>query len=115
MEKDPCYCSEPLLSFGYRTRGIYINYLKRWRRFYPAGRMLILNFDDWITQPEDAYLRVCDFLGIRRASLNKYRAYNVNEHSFAPIDPCVRQELAEFFRPYNLTLSEYLGMGFDWR
>ncbi|GLQ87929.1 hypothetical protein GCM10007898_14970 [Dyella flagellata] len=115
MEKDPNYCSKALLSFGYKTRGIYIRYIQHWRRWYPDSDMLILNFDEWIKQPDDAYAKICDFLGIRRWALGRYAAYNVNEHAFPEIPSDVRRELAAFFEPHNQALYEYLKTDFCWQ
>jgi Sulfotransferase domain len=115
MERDPRYCSKALLSFGYKTRGMYINYVRRWRQYYPESDLLILNFDDWRCRPAEVYARICEFLQISRVALGDYAAYNVNEHSFPDIDPRVRRSLGEFFRPYNQALYADLRTDFNWQ
>lgn len=115
MERNPNYCSQKLLSFGYKTRGIYADYLRRWRQHFDAGEMLVLNFDDWSRNPAETYARICDFLGLRRRPLATYAAYNVNEHAFPDVAPQTRRQLAEFFEPHNRALYDLVGTDFGWQ
>jgi len=115
MERDPTYCSHKLLSFGYSTRGIYVDYLRRWRQHFGPDEMLVLNFDDWVREPATTYARICDFVGLDRIPLAAYAAYNVNEHAFPEIVPRTRRQLADFFAPRNHALYDLLGTDFGWQ
>ncbi len=114
MQEDPNYCSEKLLGLGYRTRGIYVEYVRGWLQHFSDDELLVLNFDDWIRDPNEVYARICDFLGLQRISLAAYSARNVNEHVFPELDQRTRDQLREFFVPHNRALYELLGTEFDW-
>jgi hypothetical protein len=115
MERDPNYCSSNVLSFGYKTRGLYVDYLRRWRQHFDADEMLVLDFEDWKRNPADTYARICDFLKLRRTPIADFTAYNVNAHVFPEVVPQTRRQLAEFFEPHNRELYRLLGTDFGWR
>jgi hypothetical protein len=114
MEREPNYCSEPLLSFGYRTRGIYIDFIKRWREYYPDPSILVLNFDEWSRSPQRVFARICEFLGLGSFELPEYPAINVGGPAEEAMSSKVRESLAVFYKPHNEALYAYLGTDFGW-
>jgi hypothetical protein len=56
--------------------------------------------------------RCFKFLGLPDYQLPEYRIFNAN--SYGAIEESTRRTLADYFRPYNQKLEEYLGMEFNW-
>ena len=102
---------------GYLYRGIYVDQLLRWRRFFPEERMLVLKSEDLFVRTPEVLKLVLDFLGLpdwefeaRKKTREKRNEGNYERR----IDPVVRERLERFFGPYNKRLYEYLGVDFGW-
>ena len=97
---------------GYVTYSLYLYFLKEWLTVFPREQILILKSEDLFFNPATTLKRVYDFLGLPDSPQAKYRNYNPG--SYPPISDNLRRQLAEFFRPYNRQLEDYLGMKFNW-
>ena len=97
---------------GYVTYSIYLYFLKEWLTVFPRGQILILKSEDLFFNPATTLKRVYDFLGLPDSPQTEYRNYNPG--SYPQISDHLRRQLAEFFRPYNRQLEDYLGMKFNW-
>ena len=51
-------------SYDHRGRCLYAAHLERWRGHFPAERMLILFYEDWLQRPRDVLSRVWRHLGL---------------------------------------------------
>ena len=51
-------------SFHYRNRGYYARQLRRYLELFPREQMLILLYDDMVTDCPGALRRICEFLGV---------------------------------------------------
>jgi len=110
--------------FSYLTRGIYVDQLEYWMSFYPREQFLILKTEDLYSKPASVMQITLEFLGVPpdQIDTNKvYKKYKVPSPTGfkmkdeAPkMDPGLRGELVEYFRPYNARLSEFLGRDFEW-
>ena len=56
--------------------------------------------------------RVFSFLDL--PCLSEKQDYPIDKHDNPPMDPLLREKLADFFRPYNQQLEEFLNMKFNW-
>lgn len=112
LRHDPTYYHFAHDQFTYRARGRYIEHLATWLDTFPSQQVLILRAEDMYADPGGVFQDVQRFLGIRHYVDVDLRTYN--ERSKPPIDPKTRDELAEYYRPYNLALSERLGRDFGW-
>jgi tetratricopeptide (TPR) repeat protein len=91
---------------------LYVYQLKIWMSIFPREQFLILKSEDLFYHPE-ATMKLCfEFLGLPDYRLSEYRNFNPN--SYPAIDNSIRQTLADYFRPYNQKLEEYLDMEFNW-
>jgi hypothetical protein len=75
-------------------------------------QILILKSEDLFTHPEQTMADVYRFLGLPDHPFPHY--WNANPNQYPPITASLRQQLAEFFKPYNEQLEDYLGRKFDW-
>lgn len=101
-----------LVKFGYLNRGRYALELEHWLRFFPREQMLILNFDAWKREPEQAAARVTEFLGLPP---HPYQARRSNRGVYPePMPADCREFLTEFYRPWNRQLFDLLGEDWGW-
>jgi hypothetical protein len=112
LEKGEIAFSDHHYKFGYQFRGIYVDRLELWHRYFPPERLLILRSEDLYENPPAVLDQVIDFLGLSPWKLTEFRAYN--QKPYQPIRPETRCKLAEYFAPHNERLYEYLGRDFDW-
>jgi len=110
---EPHYRSYPLEKFSYLTRGVYIDQLLAWRKFYPAGQMLVLRSEDLFDDPAGTYRRVLEFLGLPPHELKSAKRYNYHG-DYSAMTPDTRQRLRDYFQPHNRRLCEYLGWERAW-
>src|SRR5436853_3999731 len=122
MLEDENYYSHSYRHFSYLTRGIYINQLQNWMRYYPREQFLILRSEDLYSNPATVLKQALEFLGASVGELNKefknYRRPSKKgyRNKVVPpkLDPKMREYLVEYFRPHNARLYEYLNVNFDW-
>jgi len=113
MEADEHYFSYNYWHFGYLERGIYIKQLPRWFEAFPKEQILVLSSEEYRSDPERILREVEAFLGIPHMERPPKEEYNVGQYP-AQMAPETRARLAEFFRPYNQQLYEFLGRDFGW-
>ena len=105
-----------LTQIGYRhpnnlLGSLYIYKLKRWLQLFPQEQILVLQSEELYNQPETVMKQVFDFLEIPPHYIEEYRKVNVG--SYTPISKKLRQELLEYFQPYNQKLGDFLNRKFN--
>jgi len=96
--------------FAYKSRGIYVEQLKRWLDYFPREQILVFSFEEFYSDPRRAMRKAFEFLGLRNYQWDT--GYTV--HSYPEMAEETRKQLAEYFRPYNQELEQLLGQKFDW-
>jgi Sulfotransferase domain len=102
--------------YGYLSRGIYVDRLLRWTKFFNKEQLLVLQSEDFFENPQETLQRAFDFLGLpewelEASKLGKKRNAGSYEEG---IDPTTRRRLEEYFEPHNQRLYEFLGVDFGW-
>ena len=64
--------------WAYRERGFYGQQLQRWLAHFPAEQVLILFYEEWLTEPDRVLARVCRHLGIDDVQLPRVTRENVS-------------------------------------
>ena len=102
---------------GYLSRGIYVDQLLRWRRFFGKEQMLVLKSEELFGRAPETLKLVLDFLelpewepGAWEETPEKRNQGNYERR----MDPATRQRLERFFEPHNRRLYEYLGVDLGW-
>lgn len=103
--------------FSYLSRGIYVDQLLRWSKFYSEEQMLVLKSEDFYERTIDTLKLIQDFLHLPEwqpepSMLLKGQIKRQNR--YPQMNPATRQQLEEFFEPHNRRLYEYLGMDLGW-
>jgi Sulfotransferase domain len=99
----------------YLSKGVYVDHLLRWSKFFSEEQMLVLKSEDFFGDPVETLKIVLDFLGLPEwepepAQLQKKR----NTRDYEKMNPKTRRRLEKFFEPHNKRLYAYLGVDFGW-
>ena len=103
---------------GYIARGIYVDQLERWHRFFEREQLLVLKSEDFFKGLDEVVGRVLVFLGLPqpKVPLTKLVPVEVATRGYYPqqMSPETRERLRDYFEPHNQRLYEYLGTDFGW-
>ncbi len=97
---------------AYVTRGQYIDQLELLERELGRDRMLVIDAQDFWTEPEEQWTDVLDFLGLPPSDVAFERH---NARSRAPMDDALRTKLEAHFLPYDDRLATWWGRTPSWR
>jgi len=110
---DPFYYADSYFTYSYFEHGIYVDKIKHWMEVFPKEQFLIIQSEEFFSDPSKIYNQVLDFLGVENFELDTYRTYGkVNKNR--KIDSIFYNELLDYFKPHNQRLYELLGREFDW-
>jgi hypothetical protein len=110
--RDEDYHSAVHQSRSYLARGIYVDQLARWYRFFDRQQILILKSEDLNAYPTEALGQVSEFLDLPSWQPDGYTKYHLADYD--PMDPGTRERLVAYFRDHNRRLYELLGRDFSW-
>jgi len=97
---------------SYLFRSIYLYDIKRWAEFYSLKNILFIKSEDLFKDPLSTVNSVIEFLGLKK--LDKIDTKEDNKKYDTSIKSELRNELNDFFKPYNEKLYEYIGKDFGW-
>jgi sulfotransferase family protein len=110
--------------YAYLSRGIYVDQLQQWMSFFPKEQFLILKSEDLYSDPVSTVKQTLEFLGVPGSMLNEKKEFKQyreptprgykNKEKPPKMDPEVRKDLIEYFKPHNVRLYEFLGRNFGW-
>jgi hypothetical protein len=114
--KDEHYQSYVYRHHSYLTRGIYVDQLQAWMRFFSREQFLILKSENLYTDPAAVVKEVYSFLDlpITEFSSGKKEYKQLNNTNYSKMDAALRTRLIEYFRPHNARLYDFLGVNFAW-
>ena len=113
MLEDEHYTSFNYRHFSYLSRGIYVDQLLRWSKFYSQEQMLVLKSEDLFERTLETLKLVLDFLGLFDWEPEAVEIRNKGRYG-QEMNPATRRRLEEYFEPHNRRLYEYLGVDFGW-
>lgn len=110
---DESYRSINFRRYSYLSRGIYVDQLEEWHRYFDPEQLLILESQDFFDRPSETLDLVVRFLGLPELAIEISGGRNEGGYS-NPIDSETRRWLQEYYEPHNKRLYEYLGVDFGW-
>ncbi len=114
MRRDEFFKSPELVWHSYKKRGIYVEQLKRYWRYFDKDQLLIVNSDAIFNDPRAALKRIFTFLGVDPdVEIRNLAAENVGGNR-TDVPLSVYAYLDAFFAPYNEELYEHIQQDFGW-
>jgi len=99
--------------YSYLARGIYVNQLREWHKFFDREQLLVLKSEDFFSNQSDTFERVLNFLGLPQWQPDAMVARNTGGYK-ERMNPETRERLQAYFEPHNRRLYEYLGRDLGW-
>ena len=99
--------------YSYLARGIYVDQLKEWHRYFDREQLLILKSEDFFANPSETVDLVLEFLDLPERDFELEGKRNEGGYS-EPMAADTRQWLRDYYEPHNKRLYEYLGRDFGW-
>jgi hypothetical protein len=112
--EDPCL---QFREYSYVARGIYIDQLRVWERFYPRSRLLVVKSEDLYERPAETYRQILTFLELPAWEPDRFPNYDRmwgNQKPKVSILEESREWLADRFDSHNQRLYEWLGRDLGW-
>jgi len=102
--------------FSYLARGIYVDQLQHWMRYFPREQFLILNSEDFYADPASGLKQALEFVNLPTIGLKvqKEEYEQLNATKPPKMAEEVRRRLKDYFEPHNARLAEFLGRDFSW-
>ena len=98
--------------FTYLSKGVYINQLLTWGKFFNLDSILIIDLENLRADPQKTMLMVTRFLNLSDFQFNEFPKYNPIRYTV--MEPDTRTLLQNYFDPYNKRLYSLIGTDFGW-
>ena len=96
MIKDPDYLPLHYKEHSYLARGVYVDQLENWFKYYDRRQFLILATEDFRKNSQRTMDYVFDFLGVRPFQVENLSDLNVGDYK--PMNEDTRKFLVEYFK-----------------
>lgn len=113
MQSDDYYTADSFRFFSYKARGVYVDQLDTWTKLFPRERLLVLQMERLMREPQATMDRVTEFLGVPRWDGFVHKTENVGGYK-SPMSDAMRGKLRDYFKPHNERLWNWLGERWDW-
>jgi hypothetical protein len=111
---DESYTDSTHQRFSYKQRGIYIEQLNRYWKYFDPENLLVLNSDNFFADPQKTLTNVFDFLEVKpNVETIDFKTHTKGSNK-EEVPAEVYDYLNEFFKPYNEQLYQHLGEDFSW-
>ncbi|MBL8151206.1 MAG: sulfotransferase domain-containing protein, partial [Blastocatellia bacterium] len=112
MRRDLNYYSFSHQHHTYLSRGVYIDQLLHWTKYFPLEQFLVIKSEDFFEKPPLVVAEIIKFLKLPSWQLEDTNNYN--KGSYSKMEPKIKSRLVDYFRPHNQKLYEFLGRDFGW-
>jgi hypothetical protein len=110
---DPNKVNRHFRRYSYARRGMYIDQIEHWLRYFPRDQIKIINHQDFAENPSDILNKISLFVGLPGHDFGQTVHKNKGNYT-EPMDERCRDYLTELFRPYNRRLYDFLGEDWSW-
>lgn len=100
------------IRFLYLAKSRYAEQFERWLEFFPLDQFTVITSEDLFSHPDQVLSELSEALDIDLWEPGSFPA--LNQVPSASIDPGLRRELLEYFRPHNERLEVLLSRQFNW-
>jgi hypothetical protein len=113
LRADPYYYGWSIGCWSYLFRSEYANQVARWLTLFPREQFHFLSTEELESDPQRALDGIYEYLDLP-PYVNKGLDRLNTAPSYESMDPKVRADLVEYFRPRNERLYELVGIDFGW-
>ncbi|MFA5114045.1 MAG: glycoside hydrolase family 99-like domain-containing protein [Candidatus Margulisiibacteriota bacterium] len=101
----------------YLPMGLYLEQIENYLKYFPRQQLLILESGRLRRERTRVLDEIVEFLGLPKCKWNEKLLTDRQQGKYrqAKIDPATAKMLAEFYRPYNEALFNFLGGRYDWQ
>jgi hypothetical protein len=111
---DDSYVSDDHIFFSYKQRGLYLDQLERYWKYFDRQQIMILQSEELLTATRDVLKHTFEFLGVdKNFSPTDVSPINAG-HNRVDVQPAVYQYLNEYFVPHNKRLYKEIGRDLGW-
>ena len=117
MVDDPTTSATKFRRFSYLTRGEYAEQLQRWFDLYPRDRFLIVESEEFFSDPDRVLGKVLDFVGARPWSPREFRNYSYLDRDTGgheEVPAALRGALDQRFSESNKNLRQLIDTNLEW-
>lgn len=102
------------IHLSYKRRGLYGEQIQRFRQYFPADQMMIVNHEQLFADPHAGLRRIFAFLGVDPDFVvPALRPHNVGSNR-QDVDAAIYRKLDAYFAPHNRKLYDLIGTDFGW-
>ena len=112
MEEDMNYISYKYSFNAFLNRGKYYFAIKRWMNIFPKNQFFVIKSEDFFKNTKKIFGELHEFLDVPKFNFDSDVIYN--ERKYTTMKSKTRDDLIEYFRPYNEKLYKLLDRDFDW-
>ncbi len=113
LAAEPTYRSHSHQHHAYIGRGRFVDQITRMEAAVGADRMLVIDAEDFFTDPDPVWADVVRHLGLPPAPNPQFRRYNARPRS--ALEPALRRTLEERFTDSDGRLTQWWGQIPSWR
>lgn len=117
IAENPVTSATAFRRYSYLTRGDYAEQLQRWFDLYPRDRFLILESEEFFSDPDRVLGKVLSFVGARRWSPPEFRNYSYLERGAVgheEVPAALRGVLDDRFNDSNKRLRSLIDEDLEW-
>ncbi len=113
MAEDNAYYSFTHQHNTYLSKGIYVDQLTRWLRYFSREQLCILRSEDLYADPLAVTRQVTNFLELPEWSPNCRKVFH--QRRYQPMAKATRRRLVEYYAPHNERLYQLLDTDLGWQ
>ena len=114
MKEDANYISTKYSFNAMLNRGKYYFAIKRWMDVFPKNQFFIIKSEDFFENTKKVFGELHEFLDVPKFDFDSDIIYNERRRTISAMKSKTRDDLIEYFRPYNEKLYKLLDRDFDW-
>lgn len=93
--------------------GLYFVYLQEWFKHFDQNQIFVTTSERLFEETSEVLKEIVEFLGLEPYDYQNLEKYNENKYSRSYDSPTFTK-IAEFYKPYNLSLEKLLGRKLNW-
>lgn len=106
------YFSEKYTMHAYISKSLYFNFIKQWFDYFPKENFLFVKSEDFYQNTKHIMKEIFQFLDVPLIPFNESKI--LRKGIYENIDSKTRENLKQYFKPYNEKLFSLINQNFEW-